>query len=131
MDVYFDDSLIGTAGSLGEVTTTANIDRGLTLEDLECANKLINKPREGSISFDNSKVDQFQLAQIMGMKVIETEIVKEYKQFRTHKKKRINKKWLKRYGTYPIYYDDVFMVNGNLIGSPKTINKIREYCRIK
>jgi hypothetical protein len=40
-----------------------------------------------------------------GVKIVELG-VKEYRQYKTHRKPRINKKWRKRYGVYPVYYDD-------------------------
>lgn len=128
IQVYLGDTLIGNMASL---KATTNIESStFTMKDMECAYSLINHPREASFTFDNSKVDQFQLAQLFGMKIIETEIIKGYKQVKTHKKKRINKKWLKRYGTYPIYDDNCYMINGTLIGSPKVINALRESCKV-
>lgn len=45
------------------------------------------------------------------------------KQNRTHKKKRINKKWAKKYG-YTIYNsiedEKVIMMNGNMYVNPRT-----------
>lgn len=130
MDVYIDGMLLGTMDSV-----TTNVEPStLTMEDMKYTIKhtyeFINKPREATFTIDNPKVDQFQLAQLMGMKVMEVDIVKKYVQRKTHKKKRINKKWLKRYGTYPIYDDNCYMINNTLIGSPKTINKLREYYKV-
>lgn len=48
---------------------------------------------------------------------------------RTHKSKRINKKWLKRYG-YKIKWTskDQYFVMGNIvIGHPEAIKLIKEY----
>lgn len=126
MKVYFNDTLIGST-----TMTTSNIEPStLTIKDMERAYELVNKPGKISCSIDNSKVDQFQLAQMCGMKVIEQELIKGYAQRKTHKNKRINKKWLKRYGTYPIYDDNCYMINGTLIGSPKVINALREYYKV-
>lgn len=43
-----------------------------------------------------------------------------------HKKKRINKKWLKRYGTYCEMLDpgEVVLVDGRLLMSRRTYNKL-------
>lgn len=44
------------------------------------------------------------LATLTGVPVIvDPYMITGYKQRRTHKKKRINKKWLKNYGKVPIY----------------------------
>lgn len=50
------------------------------------------------------------------------------KQNRTHKKKRINKKWAKRYGytTYNFIEDDkVIMMNGRIYVNPRTYYKLK------
>lgn len=50
------------------------------------------------------------------------------KQNRTHKKKRINKKWAKRYGytTYNFIEDDkVIMMNGRICVNPRTYYKLK------
>ena len=53
----------------------------------------------------------------------------EFKQKRTHKKRRINKKWLKRYGTIYLRKPkrEVFIFEDRIIGHPETIKKIREH----
>ncbi|WP_346961277.1 hypothetical protein [Clostridium sp.] len=45
---------------------------------------------------------------------------------RKHKKKRIQKKWMKKYGyrNIPIPMDDVYILNNTIYGHPKTIKKI-------
>jgi hypothetical protein len=70
MKVYLNNMLMGTISSLNMNTST------LTMKDMEQAYSLVNTPRESTIEFNNSKVDQFQLAGIMGMKVIEQELIK-------------------------------------------------------
>lgn len=57
-------------------------------------------------------------------------IVQEHEngeQVRKHKKKRINKKWLKRYGTYWEKLDpgEVVLVDGQLLMSRRTYNKLK------
>lgn len=50
------------------------------------------------------------------------------KQNRTHRKKRINKKWAKRYGytTYNFIVDDkVIMMNGRICVNPRTYYKLK------
>lgn len=50
------------------------------------------------------------------------------KQNRTHKKKRINKKWAKRYGyttSNSIEDEKVIMMNGNMYVNPRTYYKLK------
>ena len=55
--------------------------------------------------------------QIGGVQIVVLPLVKEHRAIRTHRKARINKKWLKRYGTKPIPYEDdtSYLVNGNTL----------------
>ena len=47
-------------------------------------------------------------------------------QKRTHRKKRINKKWLKRYGCHPFKHNQVYMLeNGTIWISRLTWQKIK------
>lgn len=55
-----------------------------------------------------------------------------YKQARTHKKKRINKKWRKRYGLAPIYEPRILLVDNVLYMPPCIYNEIfKNHARIK
>ena len=49
-------------------------------------------------------------------------------QVRKHKKKRINKKWLKRYGTYWEKLDlgEIVLVDGQMLMSRRTYNKLKQ-----
>ena len=59
-------------------------------------------------------------------------IIQEHEQGeqkRKHKKKRINKKWKKRYGVYETQYLDknqVLFVNGEIVISRKIFNEIKK-----
>lgn len=58
------------------------------------------------------------------------EVVQEHEtgeQVRRHRKKRINKKWLKRYGTHWEMLDpgQIIFVNGKLLMSRRTYNKLK------
>jgi hypothetical protein len=70
--------------------------------------------------------------QINGIPIIELRLVREYKQNRIHKKRRVNKKWRKRYGTTPIYWDEdtayLAEMNGRrtLICHPKVVKILKE-----
>ena len=62
-----------------------------------------------------------------GIRIIENKaLVKPLSvQKKTHKKKRINKKWLKRYGIKIIYkpIEDIFIMEDMIIGHPKTLHR--------
>jgi len=61
-----------------------------------------------------------------GLRLIETTAITKTVQRRTHKKRRINKKWAKRYGYKKIPDDNKIMVAGGYIfGTPKMINRIK------
>jgi len=47
-------------------------------------------------------------------------------QKRKHHKKRINKKWLKKYGYNSKPNPDVFLTNNSIIGHPETIRKLQQ-----
>lgn len=61
----------------------------------------------------------------MGFKLFETTVITKQVQRRTHRKRRINKKWLKRYG-YKNVIDDSRMIRvGDCIfATPNTLKKI-------
>ena len=47
-------------------------------------------------------------------------------QTRKHKKKRINKKWLKRYGTKQVPWKKMLFFDGKIYGHPTMVNLIIE-----
>ena len=61
----------------------------------------------------------------MGFRLVETTAITKEVQRRTHRKKRINKKWAKRYG-YKTVLDDsrVIRCGDCLYATPNTIQKI-------
>lgn len=64
----------------------------------------------------------------MGFRLIETTAIIKQIQRRTHHKRRINKKWLKRYG-YKTILDDrnLYWFAGCIFGTPKAIKKMIEF----
>ena len=57
--------------------------------------------------------------------LIETTAITKEVQRRTHRKRRINKKWLKRYGYKTVLDDGKLIISGDCIfATPKTIKKI-------
>ena len=67
------------------------------------------------------------IAYLNGFKLIETTAITKQVQRRTHRKRRINKKWRKRYG-YKTVLDDgrIIRVGDYLYATPNTVNKIIE-----
>ena len=62
-----------------------------------------------------------------GYRLIETTAITKQVQRRTHKKRRINKKWLKRYGYKTVLDDEKIVIFENIIfATPKTIKRIIE-----
>ena len=72
-------------------------------------------------------VRDYLIGQIYGFRLIETNAITKEVQRRTHRKKRINKKWLKRYGykTVPDH-GRVLMMGNQIFATPKTIRKLIE-----
>ena len=64
----------------------------------------------------------------LGYKILITEHITKDVQRRTHKKKRINKKWLKRYGM-KIVPDNtkILLVNNTLMMTEKCYEKLRKF----
>lgn len=65
-----------------------------------------------------------------GYQLIETTAITKQVQRKTHKKRRINKKWLKRYG-YKTVLDDykIVIFENSILATPKTIKKIIEHLK--
>ncbi len=73
------------------------------------------------------EVRDYLIGRIYGFRLIESNAITKEVQRRTHRKKRINKKWLKRYGykTVPDH-GRVVRMGDVIFGTPKTIWKIIE-----
>jgi hypothetical protein len=60
-----------------------------------------------------------------GFMLVETDHITKQVQARTHKKKRINKKWLKKYGLKEVPdYEKILVVNKTIFAQPGTIENI-------
>ncbi len=67
-----------------------------------------------------------------GYKLIEIPCMADKVQARTHKKKRINKKWKKRYGMNDIPWKKLVMTNdGKIYGHPNMIEAIKMEMALK
>ncbi len=61
-----------------------------------------------------------------GYQIIETPFMSDSVQAKKHKKKRINKKWKKRYGTKEIPKNNILITNdGKIIAHPKIVERIK------
>lgn len=66
-----------------------------------------------------------------GYQLIEVSYMADRVQARKHKKKRINKKWLKRYGMKDIPWKKFLVTDGRIYGHPKMIEKIKMEMALK
>ena len=56
--------------------------------------------------------------------VISKNLVKAYVQKRKHHKRRINKKWAKKYGSKPIYDMNYYFIDNKIYMSPKAFERL-------
>ena len=69
--------------------------------------------------------DEFYYNSIFGYQIIGVSYMADIVQVRTHKKKRINKKWRKRYGVKEVPWNK-FVIDGNKIYChPKWVEKVK------
>lgn len=62
---------------------------------------------------------------IRGLRLIETTAITKRVQCRTHRKRRINKKWAKRYGYKDVVDDSKVIIScGCIFASPKLTEKL-------
>jgi hypothetical protein len=60
-----------------------------------------------------------------GYHLIETTAITKVVQRRTHRRRRINKKWAKRYGYHEVLDNSKIIISGDCIyGTPKMVRKI-------
>jgi hypothetical protein len=59
-----------------------------------------------------------------GYQLIEAKYMADKVQARTHKKKRINKKWLKRYGMKEVPWKKCYIVGDKIYAHPMFIQKL-------
>lgn len=62
---------------------------------------------------------------IFGYELIGVPYMMDIVQARTHKKKRINKKWRKRYGVKEVPWNKLYIADGKIYCHPKMIEKIK------
>lgn len=70
-------------------------------------------------------LDEYNYSSIFGYQVIGTPYMADKVQARTHKKKRINKKWRKRYGFKEIPWNKFFIEGHRIYCHPKMVEKIK------
>lgn len=86
---------------------------------------IFNKTFSGTLS--DVKINPLAFGQLFGLKIIENVHMVDQIQVKTHKKKRINKKWRKRYGLRNVPKKEVYMLNQNtIVGHPTTIAKLNK-----
>lgn len=64
-------------------------------------------------------LDEYKYSSIFGYQIIETPCMADTVQARTHKKKRINKKWRKRYGTKEVPWNKFYIFENKIFCHPE------------
>lgn len=62
----------------------------------------------------------------LGLRLIESDYMVDQRQNRKHRKKRINKKWAKRYGFTVTPKQEIFKMGNTIICHPNVAQKIRD-----
>ena len=75
--------------------------------------------------------DKYNYNSIFGYDLIGVSHMADKVQARTHKKKRINKKWRKRYGFKEIPWNKFYIVDNKIYCHPNMIEKIKAEIYIK
>lgn len=70
-------------------------------------------------------LDEYSYFSIFGYQVISVPCMADKVQARTHKKKRINKKWRKRYGVKEVPWNKFIVSGDKIYCHPKMIDKIQ------
>lgn len=81
---------------------------------------------EASLTFENPKIDKFVLGQLLGLQIIENIHMVDTIQNKIHRTKRINKKYIKKYGYTKTPKKNVMMAGNMMIGHPDTLRILRE-----
>ena len=87
----------------------------LTLDKFNQMIKTVDKIKDNNILF--------------GLKLIESEYMVDKIQRKKHKKKRINKKWRKKYGFIAIPKKDFYQFGNNIIAHPVMIYELRKHLK--
>ena len=70
-----------------------------------------------------------QMSELTGTPIIISPFMTTTKQARTHRKKRINKKWAKIYGDKTVYdTQHAYLIDGKVYMSPAFYKKFKEVC---
>lgn len=65
------------------------------------------------------------VASLMGFRLIETKAITKEVQRRTHRKRRINKKWAKKYGYKTVLDDErMIMFDDCILATPNAIKRL-------
>lgn len=64
--------------------------------------------------------------EFLGYRIVAAPCMRDLVQARRHKKKRINKKWRKRYGMRAVPWKKFLIADGVIYGHPKWIDKLKE-----
>lgn len=70
--------------------------------------------------------DEYSCHSIFGYQLIESHHCADLVQARKHKKKRINKKWLKRYGMKEVPWKKYIIVDNKIYAHPTMIQRLKD-----
>ena len=70
-------------------------------------------------------LNEYNYNSIFGYQIIGVSHMADIVQNRTHKKKRINKKWRKRYGVKEVPWNKFIVVEDKIYCHPKMVEKIK------
>lgn len=74
--------------------------------------------------------DEYNYNSIFGYQLIESSHCADFVQARKHKKKRINKKWRKRYGMKEVPWKQYFLVDNKIYAHPVMIQRLKDEATI-
>ena len=80
---------------------------------------------EGRSGIENAKIAKQMLEDVDRYTTVQEVDVPKLVQARTHKKKRINKKWRKRYGVREVPWKKFYIDGNKIYCHPKMIEKIK------
>jgi len=131
IDAEIDAMFLG--GTRTFSTANAAPDKPLTKEGLmqaiERAQRLMQTPRpatteRGAAKFAGPSIGGFGPSVLAGFNLISNVHMMDRIQRRTHRRTRINKKWLKRYGYRTVPKKDLIQAGNTLYGHPLTIQRV-------
>jgi hypothetical protein len=119
--VYIDGKPVGKIKEFSSIGETKEI----SLKSENQQQKEIK--RELNFTIDSASINKYNMYQLLGYRIVPYSFTKKA-QKRKHKQKRINKKWLKKYGYIEVPdITTIYIMDRNIIAHPKTIEIMKKY----